>query len=187
MSQRTNDQSKADVVLIEKHGRFFFFQPDIGVIASDATVEGAYDKFLGTRRAYLSEVTQAGLTTGGRHGAAAPSRGAPKISAAAAHGGRRIATELAVFVAKLCIVLVVIGGLGAMLGVRAANSIGSALEQVATSRQLSFQDMVRKAADIAKDIQSLTKEEKEVLTRSIGTISHELDPVVDAWRNPPSQ
>ena len=191
MSQRTNDL-EADVVLIEKNGRFFFFQPDIGVIASDEKVEGAYGKFLEARRAFLSEVAHAGLTAGGQAAVAATPRAGSQIVAVAARGGRGIGAELALFAVKLAIVLAVIGGIGAILGTRAASGIASAFEQVKAAAQqvklpkhLSFEDVVRKAADIAKDIESLTKEEKETLVRSVGTISRELDPVVDAWRNPP--
>jgi hypothetical protein len=43
----------------------------------------------------------------------------------------------------------------------------------------------RKAADIVKDIHSLSKEDKEALLQSVAAISRELDPLVDAWRNPP--
>jgi hypothetical protein len=184
MSPRTNDL-EADVVLIEKNGRFFFFQPDIGVIASDDKVEGAYGKFLEARRAFLTEVAHAGLALSGPTAVASASRGAPETVAVAALGGRGIAAELALFVAKLCIVFAVIGGIGAVLGSRAASGIASTLEQVKIPKQLSFEDVVRKAADIAKDMQSLTKEERETFVRSVGAISRELDPVVDAWRNPP--
>src|SRR3954469_177814 len=148
MSQPTNDQSEADVVLIEKNGRFFFFQPDIGVIASDEKVEGAYGRFLAARRTFLSEVAHAGLTTRGGGMVAAASGAGRGIVPVAAPGDRGIAAELALFVVKLAILLPVIGGIGAVLGARAASSIASALEQVKVAKQLSFEDVVRKAADI---------------------------------------
>ena len=186
MSQSTSDQPQADVVLIEKDGRFFVFQPDIGVIVSDEKVEGAYGKFLEARRTFLSEVAHAGLTVAGR-GMVAAARGASPTVAIAPSRERGIVAELALFVVKLTIVLAVIGCIGAVLAVRAASGVASALDQVKVPKQLSFEDVVHKAVDIAKDIQSLTKEEKETLVRSVGTISRELDPVIDAWRNPPPQ
>ena len=186
MSQRTNDL-EAEVVLIEKNGRFFVFQPDIGVIASDEKLEGAYGKFLEARRVFLSEVAHAGLTAGGRSPTTGAARGTPEIVAVTSPGDRGIAAELALFFVKLCIVVAIIGGIGGMAGSRAASGIASALEQVKMPKELSFEDVVRKVAYIAKDIQSLPKEEKETLVQSVGAISRDLDPVLDAWRNPPAR
>ena len=36
-----------------------------------------------------------------------------------------------------------------------------------------------------QNAQLLTKQEKESLRQSVGTISREIEPIVDAWRNPP--
>jgi hypothetical protein len=185
MLQQTNDQSEADIVLIEKDGRYFLFQPDIGVIASAESIDGAYSKFSAARRAFWTEVAQAGLATGGQTAVAAPSRGVRAVAAPARLAQRGVAAELGLFVAKFVIVLVVIGVIASALGARVADNIATALSQVKAPKQLSFADVSHKAADIARDIQSLSKEERETLLRSLATISRELDPMLDAWRNPP--
>jgi len=185
MPQRTNEQSETDVILIEKNGRFFFFQPDIGVIASDEGIEGAYGKFSDARRAFWNDVAQAGLAAGGPGAVAAPLRGRGEIVAVAGPGRRGVAAELGLFVAKLCIAVALIGGVGAMVVSRAASGIATTLQQVGSPKPISLADVSRKAADIVKDIHSLSKEDKEALLQSVAAISRELDPLVDAWRNPP--
>jgi len=185
MPQRTSEQSETDVVLIEKNGRFFFFQPDIGVIASDEGIEGAYGKFSDARRAFWNEVAQAGLEAGGQGAVAGSRRPGREIVAVAARGRRGMVAELGLFVAKLCIVFALIGGVGAVVVTRAAGGIATALQQIGPPKPISLADVSVKAADIVKDIQSLTKEEKESLLRSVAAISRELDPIVEAWRKPP--
>jgi len=181
MSQRTNDSGHS-VTLVEKNGRFFFFQPDVGVIASGESIEDAYQKFLGARHAFLREVEQAGLTVGDKHGAA----GAQGIVLTSAV--RNLSSELGLFVAKLCIAIVLIAAISGAVLTRAAGGITTAIDQVAGSaKSISIADVSRKAADIVKDLQSLTEHEKESLRQSVGTISRELDPIIDAWRNPPAK
>ena len=180
MSQRTIERSKASVTLLENNGRIFFFQPDIGVIASDESLEKAYAKFIGARQAYWSEVDGSGLRIGG--GSIVP---AQEITVSTT-GARSAWVELGLFVAKFCIVLVVIAGVGGVLVTRVAGSIGAAIDNaVGPSKSISLADVVRKSSDVVKDLQSLTGEEKEALRRNVAAISRELAPIVDAWRNPP--
>lgn len=184
MSQGTSDRSQASVTLLENNGRIFFFQPDIGVIASDEKLETAYQKFLSARQAFWSEVDRAGLTVGAR-----PTASAQAITVAAT-GGRSVVSELGLFVAKFCIVLAVIGGIGWGVGVavtKAVNGAATAFNQAfdPKSLSLSYADVARKAGEIVKDMQSLTKDEKEALQRNVSAISRELEPVAEAWRNPP--
>ncbi len=174
------DRSPPIAVLLEKDGRFFFYQPDTGLIASDTNIEAAYAKFEGTRRGFLQEVERAGLT---RREAVVPWQAAPAAMP------RDFVGELKLFLAKTCIVLVVVGAVGAFAGVMVGRSIGgltAAIDQAVTPlKSIALSDVARKAADIARDVQSLTKEQKDSLRQSIGTISREIEPVVDTWRNPP--
>jgi hypothetical protein len=179
MSERGNDQSHT-AVLLEKNGRFFFYQPDTGVISSDDSLEGAYAKFASARRKFLDDVEKSGLTLG------VPSGAAPVPTGPSARG---TAAELKVFLAKTCIVLLVVavvGGLAATLVARSVSGIAGAINQaLAPLKSITLGDVAGKAADVAKDAQSLTKQQKESLRQSIATISRELAPIAEAWRNPP--
>jgi len=182
MSQRTSERSEATTNLLERDGRFFFFQPDIGVIVSDEDIDKAYAKFVEARRAFLHEAERAGLTPGGS-ATFAQTGSATGVRTAA---GRSLGVELGLFVAKLVIALVLIGAIGGAVISRAAGTVAAAIDQaIGPSKSISLADITRKAADIVKDIQSLTKEEKESLRQSVGAISRELGPIADAWRNPP--
>jgi hypothetical protein len=173
MSQHASDQ-KISVNLLESNGRIYFFQSDIGVIASGDNVENAYEKFLVARRAFWSELEGAGLT------------GRAATAGVAAPGGRGVLAELGLFIVKSFIVLAIIGSVAGFVVSRTADRITMAVNQAAGSvKPISLADLTRKAADIVKDIKSLSPEDKEALRRNIGAISRELDPIVDAWRNPP--
>lgn len=174
---------KASVNLLENNGRIFFFQPDIGVIASDENLEKAYGKFLDARRTFWSEVEGAGLKAGGvvdRGGAASVARDpVPDTSSR-----RTMVAELGLFAAKFCIALVITCGLVGVVAMRAVDGISGAIAQ-ATPKQLSLADVTHKTADILKDIRSLSPQDREELLRNVGEISREFQPIVDAWRNPP--
>lgn len=60
MSQHASDQG-IGVNLLESNGRIYFFQSDVGVIASPNNVGSAHEKFLGGRRAFWSEIEAAVL------------------------------------------------------------------------------------------------------------------------------
>jgi hypothetical protein len=187
MSQQSTDRSGSAVNLLERNGRFFFFQPDIGVIASDNGIAGAYEKFLSARHAFWYEADAAGLTAGGRGMVAGPDPTAgPPGNAVSMRRSRGVTTELGIFVVKLLIALTLFAGIAGVIITRAAEGVTGAIDRaVGPSKSISLADVSRKAADIVKDMQSLTKEEKESLRQSVGAISRELDPFVDAWRNPP--
>jgi hypothetical protein len=181
MSQRTDDSGRS-VTLVEKNGRFFFFQPDVGVIASDESIENAYQKFLGARHEFWREIEQAGLSVGNSRGAP----GAHEIVLSPT--GRSVPSELGLFVAKFSLAMILIAAIGGVVVTRAASGIAAAIDQVTgPARSISIADVSRKAADIVKDLRSLTESEKESLRQSIGAISREIDPIVDAWRNPPAK
>jgi hypothetical protein len=181
MSAPTSNAAPASAVLVEKSGRFFVYEPTLGVIMADDTVQKAYDKFLDAKRAYLDNVAQAGLTL-------APPSAAPSAQLIAV---RPFVDELGLFLAKTCVVFVLIGILVLMAADqagRAVNRLALGIDQaIAPLRSISLADVVAKAAAIAKDAHDLPTEKKEALRRSIGTISVEAAPFVDAWRNPPQQ
>jgi hypothetical protein len=182
MSQTTSEQSEATANLLERDGRFFFFQPDIGVIASDEDIDRAYAKFGEARRAFRHEAERAGLVVGG----AAFAQPGSDAGLPPAPGNRSVGVELGMFAAKLVIALVLIGAIGGAVISRGASGVAAAIDQaIGPTKSISLADITRKAADIVKDIQSLTKEEKESLRQSVGAISRELGPIADAWRNPP--
>jgi hypothetical protein len=184
MSQRTSEQPEVAASLLERDGRFFFFQPDTGIIVSDEDIDKAYGKFVEVRRAFRHEAARAGLTPTQAGGFAQP--GPAAAPGAPAVAGRSVGAELGMFVAKFAIALVLIGAICGVVISRAADGIAVALDRaIGPAKSISLADISRKAADIVKDIRSLTKEEKEQLRQSIGAISRELDPIADAWRNPP--
>ena len=50
---------------------------------------------------------------------------------------RGVVAELGLFVAKFCVVLVVIGGVGSVLAARGTSEIAAALDQVKAPKQVS--------------------------------------------------
>ena len=173
VSEIRSDRSPGEAVLLAKGGRFYIYEPDLAVIASGDSVEAAYRHFGDARQEYLGELERAGVSIGGP---VVPLR-------------RDVRRELTVFCAKLCIVLVVIAAVGvpAILGVgRSIDGLATALSGAVDSMgSLSLGDLAQKAAAIAKDAQSLPDDKKEQLRQSIGIISREASPLLDAWRNPP--
>jgi hypothetical protein len=170
--------------VLAKDGEFFVYEPDLAVIVSDADLETAYQRFLTAKDGYLAMLERAGIGTAADAGPSAHS--APAGGTWARHGLR---SELTLFLAKMAIVLILIGAVGTIavssLG-KAADRLASVITQVvAPIGQLSMKDMLGKAKAVVEDIRSLSPEEKEDLRRNIGIISRELDPVADAWRNPP--
>jgi hypothetical protein len=163
-------------VLVERGGSFFVYEPNLGIITSDETVEGAYRRFASAKRALAEDAERAGLTL--RRSVAPPRL--PAQTRRSASGRRGVVAELTMFVAKIGIFFVVVGAIGAAV----AMAVGGTSPNV---KPLGMADIADKAGEIARDISSLSPEKKELLRQSVGTVSHELDPVVDAWRNPPSR
>jgi hypothetical protein len=166
-----SDHSFATAVLLEKGGRFYVYQPGLALIASDQSLLTAYRKFIGVRRDFIEEAERSGLAGHGPLPRAYV--GVPEQSLA--RGG--IAAELGLFVAKLCIVLLLVAGLGAAAAIGMKNALGGG--------GVSIVDIANKAAEIVKDVQAMPPDRKESLRQSIGVLSREAAPLMDAWRNPP--
>jgi hypothetical protein len=173
VSELRPDKSPGATILLAKDGKFFVYEPGVAVIASGDSVEAAYRNYGDVRQDYLLQLERAGVTVGRP---ASPMR-------------QDVRRELMIFFAKLCIVLLVVVAVGAP----AIVAIGRSFDGLATTLSgafasagsISLVDLTQKAADIAKDAQSLPDEKKEQLRQSIGAISREAGPFVDAWRNPP--
>jgi hypothetical protein len=175
MSQHASDQ-ETSVNLLESNGRIYFFQPDIGVIASGDNVVNACEKFLGARRAFWSEIEGAGLRArAATAGVAASAVPRPRRACGAGLVHRRVLHCADNHRQR-----------GQLLVTHTVDRITMAVDQAAGSvKPVSLADVSPKAVDIVKDFKSLSTEDREPLRRSIGAISRELDPIVDAWRNPP--
>src|SRR5437899_1859735 len=104
MSQPGLDTSPSGAVLVEKNGRFFVYEPSLGVIASDESVDRAYEKFVGAKREFVVEIARAGLAV------VAP---APAASTAPVLASRPLVDEVRLFLVKTCIVLVIVAGVAA--------------------------------------------------------------------------
>ena len=173
MSEMRSEQLPGAAVLLARDGKFFVYEPGLAVVASGDSVEAAYRNFDSVRQDYLSQLQRAGVAAG-------------RPAARAQLNMRR---ELTVFFAKLCIVLlmlVMVGTLAVMGISRSIDGLAATLSRsLGSAGSLSLVDLAQKAADIAKDAQSLPDEKKEQLRQSISTISREVGPFVDAWRNPP--
>jgi len=163
---------QASAVLIERDGSFFAYEPALGLIASGETAQAAYREFEAARRKLMADVERAGLTID-------------------RDAGRKpgMTAELGIFVAKTCIVLVLIVAIGAIGAVKviqsaqgAAVAIGNAL---GSGKTISMVDVVQKSGEVVRDLQSLSDDNKKALINNIGTVSRELTPYVEAWRNPP--
>jgi len=163
---------QTSAVLIEREGSFFVYEPSLGLIGSGETAEVAYQKFQAARRNLMADVERAGLTME-REGSSKPG----------------LAAELGIFIAKACIVMVLIVAIGAIGAVKviqsaqgAAVAIGNAL---GSGKTISMVDVVHKSGEVAHDLQSLSDDNKKALLSNIGIVSRELTPYVEAWRNPP--
>jgi hypothetical protein len=172
-----SDQLPLKAVLFEKDGRFYFFDPGFGVIASDITVEQAYGKFTELRAAHTCEIRRAGLGP-----LSSPSRAAD----IAPHQGVR--QELGLFAAKFILALVIVAAVGLPIAASVARSVSAALSgAIASVQPISLADVVQKAADIARDAEELSPQKKEAMRQSIAVIKRELGPLFDAWSDPPNQ
>jgi hypothetical protein len=165
-----SDRSFATAVLLENGGRFYFYQPGLALIASDQSLTSAYRKFVGIRHAFIEEAERFGWVG---------HRSPPRVPAGELERppARGAAAELAMFVAKVAIVLLLVAGLGAAAAIGMKNAVGGG--------GVSMVDIANKAAEIVRDVQAMPSDRKESLRQSIGILSREAAPVVDAWRNPP--
>ena len=170
------DVASSTVVLLERGGRFFVYETNLGIIGADHTVEGAYRKFAATKAALVEEAERAGL----RMELRVTPAGVPAQLRQTRGGQRSVLDELALFLAKTAILILVVGAIGATIAV----SVGRATSGI---KPIGMADITDKSAEVARDLSSLPPEKKESLRQSIGVLSRELGPIIDAWRNPPPQ
>ena len=174
MLKARSDHLLSTVVLVEKSGKFYCYEPELGLLASDDSVEGAYNKFMEAKCRFIAEVEQAGLTANGLAPVVHGTERAQLIS------GRGIANELGLFLVKICIVLIVVAGVGGTAVVAVKRSV-----EDASIRSISMVDIAKKAADIVRDVQAMPQDLKESMRQNIGILSREATPFVEAWRNSP--
>jgi len=93
--------------------------------------------------------------------------------------------ELAMFASKALIVLAFLAIGGAIAAAKIQGTVDQIVAtlktEVASGKGITLADVADKAADIARDAESMPPEKKELLKRSVGTISREFSPVADAW------
>lgn len=169
-------------VLIEREGRFFFYQPGLGVVASGDTIADAHRKFADARDALLEEARSAQLEIGQPSELMAPSRAREAVAIVPSSS---IARELIVFLAKLSMVLGLIGAIGGIAGSAIEKQIGQLSANMAAN-QLSLRTIVQKSNEIVRDLRDTPDESKEALRRNLAVIARSLAPFSDAWRNPES-
>jgi hypothetical protein len=168
MQETGLDHSQTTAILVEKSGRFFFYEPGLALIVSDDGIKRAHEKFVDARQAFFEEADRAGLRAGRPAAVTRVARPAQQLA------GRGVAAELGLFLAKICIVLLIVAGGGAavMMGITPPGSV-------------SMVDIADKAAVIVKDVQAMPQDRKDSLRQSITILSREAAPMIDAWRNPP--
>jgi hypothetical protein len=145
-------------------------------------MEVAYKKFDIAKRELIANVERAGLVIGRE---AVAGRGPGSAQSQKLRDVRGVAAELGVFALKGVIVLIIVGAAGISVGRSISGSIDRLGESIAP-KSISMVDVVHKFAEIARDVQDLSESDRELLKQSIGKLSREIDPVVDAWRNPPA-
>lgn len=177
MTEILADEMPFTAVLIQKDGKFFCYQPGLGLVVADVTAAGAYEKFSETRRNCLQEAERAGLLT-------SPPVDFLQSSSRrlrASRGGW--ARELGLFLAKACIVLLIVGAISVAGIVEARHLISKLGPELARDlKKASLVDAISKAAQHA---QEMPKARKEQLQRSIAILSRESEPLMKAWSNPP--
>jgi hypothetical protein len=155
MATTSSDSSLVKVVLVEKDGRYFIYEPGLAVVASGQDVQEAYANFVSSRRGYIAEIERAGLPVG---------------AGAVGSSLRSFGSEIGLFAVKGCIVFLLVLGLATI-----------ALRPLAT---VSMYDVSDKAAVVAKDLRELAPASKETLRRSLAEIAREIGPLAEAWRTP---
>jgi hypothetical protein len=173
MTEGRSNPIPSHAVLMERDGQFFLYEPDIGVIASGTTADEAHRKFTAAKRAYVEEIQRAGLSV------------SPIERRSDAVSFRQdFRSELKLFAAKIAMVLVLLAAVCLFL-VQGVAGAGEQLVRIVTAvGTISMNDVAGKAEIIVKDVQAMPPERKEALRRSLATLSREIDPFVEAWRNP---
>jgi hypothetical protein len=162
MLEESHGQLPPRALLLEKEGRFYFFDSGLDTIASGDTLAQAYEKFTKDASSRASDIEQAGISRSTR-----PPSG--------------VGRELGLFALKFCVALAILAGIVGSLIATVAHGIEAAISQATTSvRPISLVDVVSKAEDIARDAEALPPEKKEALRRSIATIKRELGRAFDS-------
>ncbi len=173
----------SSAVLLERDGRFYFFQPGLGVIASGDRISSAYARFSEAKRQYLEEFDRAGLAANSS-GLATSSSGAQTLNGSVVSRPAFV-QEMQLFATKTVIVLAIIGIAGAIAANAVGGMVGGITAALAKIEPISMVDVADKASVIVRDLRDLPADRRESLRQSIGVISRELQPFVDAWREPP--
>lgn len=67
----------------------------------------------------------------------------------------------------------------------AVKEAQASVKEVQSMGGISMVDVANKAAVIVQDVEAMPQERKESLRKSVGILSRELSPIIEAWRNPP--
>lgn len=178
MTEGLGKEADFTAVLLEKKGKFYFYQPGLGLIASGSTISEAHQKFAAGRATLFEEAKNAELVIGHPVASMATLSSAQSTVAITEKGVFR---ELGMFAAKFCLVLLVLGGIGGA-GVAGLTHLVGKLGEGA--KPLSLDDIARKAEEVARDVRNTPEDSKEMLRRSIAALSRAVEPLVDAWRKP---
>lgn len=179
--QVAQDADVSATVLFEKDGKFVAYQPGLALIASGDSAADAYRKFSDAKQTFFDEVVRAGFPTSVLlpSTALASERELPQVGQVVSRRG--LVTEFGIFVGKVCIVLLILGGLVGLGIDRLSGAIaGSGLGNI------SIVDVANKASMIARDVSAMPEDRKEALRLSVGYLSRQLEPIAEAWRNPPT-
>lgn len=181
-------------ILSETNGKFYFYQPELNLIASGDTVASAYENFCGVRLNFFHEIERAGLED------ELPTRRALRATGAL-RGGRGFRDEMGVFLFKTAIVFLLIAAFGAIgmfaTGRLVRNEIarldtgafksalatfsggfGAEMRKLASAVQHA--SLVDFANNAARHAQAMPSERKEQLRESVGVLAQEAKPIVDA-------
>jgi hypothetical protein len=166
-------------LLVERDGTFYVYQPGLALIASGQSLAEAYGKFSTARREFLKEAERAGFLDVALAVPSSEFRGQVRPAEV-----RDFVSELGLFLAKMCIVLILTGGIVGAAVVAVMKSVDHVSSAVSSSLAgLSIVDVANKVALIAQDVQAMPADRKEALRQSMGVLSREFTPMFDAWRD----
>ncbi|HVA14959.1 MAG TPA: hypothetical protein VNF99_17060 [Stellaceae bacterium] len=170
-------------ILSEKNGKFYFYQPELNLIASGDTVSAAYENFRDVRLEFLHEIERAGLENELPTPRARRVRGAPL-------GERTVTREMGVFLVKAAIVLVVIaliGAAGMFATERAVSRVTARLDSggiKSLTGGLQHASLVDFLNNAARHAEAMPAARKEQLRESVGILAREAKPIVEALEAP---
>ena len=164
-------------ILSEKNGKFYFYQPELTLVASGDTVAAAYENFRDVRLEFLHEIERAGLES------ELPTARSRRVTNTPPSSGRGIISELSVFAVKTVIVLVIVAVIGAAGMLAAERAVGRMTARFDTSglKHASLVDFINKAAVHAEAMPAARKEQ---LRQSVAILAREAKPLVQALEAP---